>query len=259
MRDRHIPVFSSAFLAAALAGLLLAVPGPARGMDARVLYQKVKGSVVIVYKKALGESQYYFGGSGFVVGDGTVAVTNHHVVEGVARTMQVVTLDGRAVENVRVLRFSVADDLALLGLPERLPPLELYPGKIRIGQPVAVLGNPMGYMGTQSTGIVSGFQTNKRWGDVFQTSAPNSPGSSGSPMLDGDGRVVGVICGGSAAEQNMNFAVPVEKLRRLLGRDLSPTADGGTGRDALEPDRSLEIRTAPDGAITIIQKRKSGQ
>ena len=124
-----------------------------------------------------------------------------------------------------------------------------------MGQEVAVLGNPEGYQGTLSTGIVSGLRKFKRDGELVQFTAPISHGSSGGPVLDEAGRVIGVVRSSHFNEQNLNFAVPVEKLRKLLGRDLAPARGDAPAAAPAQPSGALEVREGADGSITIIQQR----
>lgn len=74
-----------------------------------------------------------------------------------------------------------------------------------------VIGNPATYTGTVSDGLISAFRENR---SLMQISAPISPGSSGSPVMDEQGRVIAVVVGFSKFEgqQNLNFAIPLEKL-----------------------------------------------
>lgn len=251
-------------LAAALVALLLAVPVPVRAMDAQALYQKIKGSVVVVYQMGGGGRPIALG-SGFAIGDGTLVATNHHMVGGASGFVTVQTADGTTLRDIKVLRVSRENDLAVIKLPKALPPLELSPGAAGIGQEVAALGNPEGLSGTLSTGVVSGIRSYPNWNvkEVLQITVPVSPGSSGSPLLDKHGRVVGVVYAGYDDVQNMNFAVPVEKLRKLLGRDLVPaggnasTAPADSAAPAVQGQSSgsLEVREGGDGSITIIQQR----
>lgn len=72
------------------------------------------------------------------------------------------------------------------------------------GDKVIVIGNPSGLTGTVSEGIISAFREN---GSVIQINAPISPGSSGSPVLDGNGKVIGVATSQNQKGQNLNFAI----------------------------------------------------
>src|SRR5262249_3421737 len=83
-----------------------------------------------------------------------------------------------------------------------------------IGDEVYVVGNPEGLEGTFSQGIISSLRGN----DYIQITAPISHGSSGGPVLNKNGEVIGVAVGLIEEGQNLNFAIPVSKLTQLLNR-----------------------------------------
>ncbi len=165
-------------------------------------------------------------GTGFIVPGGW-AVTNHHVVDGASR-IEVVTVDKVAVPAKELLVDDERNDLAVLRLAEHvLVPLELRDGAPTIGERVMVVGNPLGLSGTLSEGIVSGVwrrgledEIDPKFKGVplLQTNAPISPGSSGSPVIDSKGRVLGVATFTFSHGQNLNFAIPAWTLRGLLRR-----------------------------------------
>jgi hypothetical protein len=160
-------------------------------------------------------------GSGFFVGPGLVA-TNYHVIEGAGGgTAKLIGQEGK----YRLTGVGASDavhDLALVGVEGATgPPLTLAEEAIEVGQPVFAIGNPRGLEGTFSSGIVSsvrGFQSDT----IVQITAPISPGSSGGPVIDEHGRVVGVATASYTAGQNLNFAVPVKYLSRLLSANAAP-------------------------------------
>lgn len=156
--------------------------------------------------------------TGFVVGDGLVA-TNYHVVKGAARGFaRVVGTDERTA--VRAVFDADQDvDLALLSV-ERLKAAALPLGdsaKVSIGDEVFVLSNPEGLEGTFSAGIVSAI---RRSDDEhrLQITAPISSGSSGGPVLNTEGKVIGIVAATITEGQNLNFAIPAEYLVALLSR-----------------------------------------
>lgn len=223
-------------------------------MDAQTVYRSIKDSVLVIERDAdsWGHGRL---GSGFAVGDGTLVVTNRHVAVNPGAVLLVRTLDGKVIRDVRVLRLSSEDDLAVIKLPEAVPPLELFAGKVVVGQEAAVLGNPNGLRGTLSTGVISGLRAFKPRGmELLQITVPLAHGASGSPLVDREGRVLGVVCSGFDDEMNVFFAVPGERLRTFLGRDLLP--DAGESRAPSGPAGGLDVQKAPDGSITIIQKKK---
>lgn len=230
--------------------LLFSLPVPGRAMDAQKVFAKAAGSVVTVvcldgFKKP---SKF---GSGFVVGDGAQVVTNQHVVEG-ANEVVVKTPDSKVIK-VKVVDTDSVQDLALLKLEGQGPPLELAEELPQVGQEVAAIGSPEGLERTLSTGIVSALR--KLGGrEVVQITAPVSHGSSGGPVLDESGRVVGVATFVAKEGQNLNFAVPSTAVLRFMGK---PVTQRKTFQPA--PEQHLEVDQAPDGSITIIQKRKPQQ
>ena len=159
-------------------------------------------------------------GSGFFVHPNTIA-TNYHVLDGAAYGIvklvgisKKYTIDG-------ILAIDKDNDLALLKVTASsgIKPLCLIDDSdtVKIGETVFVMGNPKGLESTLSSGIISSLRTlehNKR----LQMTAPISPGSSGGPVLNRKGEVIGITVGFNQAldAQNLNFAIPANYLKKLL-------------------------------------------
>jgi S1-C subfamily serine protease len=154
-------------------------------------------------------------GSGFVVAaDGRIA-TSLHVVED-ADQLVVVLADGRTFTRVQVVDHDEEQDVVVLAIEaSRLSPLPLAREPVQSGERVVVIGHPQGLANTVSDGLVSALR--ERDGtEMLQISAPVSPGSSGGPVLNDRGQVVGVTTATHARGQNLNFAAPVSRLAPLM-------------------------------------------
>ncbi len=164
-------------------------------------------------------------GTGFFVNDRGHLISNFHVLEG-AYAATVKTRDGESYPVAAVLAASESVDLIRLAVDmpmERrrwLPVTETLP---KIADQVLVVGSPLGLEQTVSEGIVSAVREVPEVGTLFQVSAPISSGSSGSPVVDRQGRVVGIVSFQARVGQNLNFAVASKNLRQLeaVGDDLS--------------------------------------
>jgi S1-C subfamily serine protease len=159
-------------------------------------------------------------GSGFVVGaDGRIA-TNLHVLGG-GEHATVVLADGREFTEIEVLGIDPAHDLALLRVPARdLPVLPLGDSDaVKPGERVVAIGHPLGLGNTVSDGLVSAVREVDASLRVLQVSAPISPGSSGGPLLNDRGEVIGVSTLIFTQGQNLNFGVPVAYLRPMLANE----------------------------------------
>src|SRR6058998_2524668 len=153
-------------------------------------------------------------GSGFFITRDGVLVTNAHVVGGVAKI--IVRWRGQRGAAVKILNFARKYDLVTLQTSfAATPAVSLADSDSEtVGQDVVVLGSPQGLEGTVSTGIVGGLRTLSNV-KFLQITAPISPGSSGGPVFNSVGRVIGVATATSAKGQNLNFALPVNLLRDL--------------------------------------------
>ncbi|MGB6878239.1 MAG: trypsin-like peptidase domain-containing protein, partial [Candidatus Acidiferrales bacterium] len=158
-------------------------------------------------------------GSGFSVGDAVIA-TNMHVIEGASAARIKVIGRPETYTVGGVIGTDPTADLALLkvnGL--NAPPLQLGDSKqAAVGDQVFAVGNPEGLEGTFSEGIVSGIRTVDA-DTLLQITAPISPGSSGGPVIDSNGKVLGIAVATFKEGQNLNFAVPVSYLKALLAQD----------------------------------------
>lgn len=155
-------------------------------------------------------------GSGFVIGEGLVA-TNYHVIENGTK-IKIKTKRGTLAREVEVVEAAPDADLAILSFEASKPIKAVKLGnskKVREGDPVVAIGNPLGLEHTMTDGIVSAVRIydSREW---IQISVPISPGSSGGPLFDGRGRVVGITTAGFVEGQNLNLAVPVNDLKALL-------------------------------------------
>ena len=190
-------------------------------------------------------------GSGFMLPDGRIA-TNAHVVEGAVR-VEIVNATGRlagAVDHASTLSATV--DLAILpALGGAATGLPLSSREPAVGETVIVIGSPQGLANTVSEGIVSAIRE-VRGRRLLQITAPISPGSSGGPVLNGQGRVIGVSVSQMRDGQNLNFAVPVGDLVALVssppGRMAFPTRREGavTNATASVGDSAESELTAED-------------
>lgn len=157
-------------------------------------------------------------GSGFLVEGGYVA-TNVHVVRGASRgTIKLIGKPEKG-EITGIAAVDTARDLVLLtvkGLSG--PALPIGKSKhVTVGEEVYAIGNPQGLEGTISQGIVSGVRRVANT-EILQITAPISPGSSGGPVLDQKGQVIGVAVATFRGGQNLNFAIPIDYLTDLLSQ-----------------------------------------
>lgn len=173
-------------------------------------------------------------GSGFFVRPGVVA-TNLHVVQFRQRGGVLLGDAQQSTEPTwwvaEVLAVDEKADLALLSVPEAaqssLPriPLASASASLRVGERIYALGSPLGLSGSISEGIVSANPRSDGDTSFIQISAPISHGSSGGPVVNERGEVIGVAVGSTEGGQNLNFAVPVSKLVALLRTIDQPKRD----------------------------------
>lgn len=149
----------------------------------------------------------------FVTGDG-VAVTNLHVIQG-ASSLAGFANDGAIFAFESILSVPSGVDLAILKFTAHdAQCLKLGRSDSAMeGQRVLVIGNPTGLQGTVSDGLIAAFRENR---SLIQITAPVSPGSSGSPVLDENGLVIGVATLQRVDGQNLNFAIAVESVKSAL-------------------------------------------
>ena len=201
------------------------------------LYQRARPGVVDIQARGVKASPLQGGGrgvatgSGFVIDDDGHVVTNQHVVDG-ARSVQVRFEGQRRPVDAEVVGEDASTDLALLrvkagDVKSGLHPLPLgSSGDLRVGEPAVALGSPFGFAGTVTTGIVSALDRDIRAPNGFsidgvvQTDAAINPGNSGGPLLDGEGKVIGVnaqiATDGARANSGVGFAIPVDVASEVI-------------------------------------------
>jgi len=170
-------------------------------------------------------------GSGFVISDNGLIVTNKHVVGDAEATYKVVTNDDQAYDVIKIYR-DPANDLAILKInppASDLKPIEMGDSsKLKVGQFVIAIGTALGeFRHTVTTGVVSGLgrgiTTGSAWAgfaeqldNVIQTDAAINPGNSGGPLLNSAGQVIGINTAISSAGQNIGFAIPINVVKEAI-------------------------------------------
>lgn len=243
------------------------------------LIEKIKPSIVVIHTdKAVG--------SGFVIDDDGLIVTNYHVIEDASKATATF-FNGTTVEiagyvavdkgcDLAILRANMSGKLRLLSLPLRseLP---------RTGESVLAFGSPKGFNFTTSDGIISAIRSGNEIRDIWkdtlnadvygvmgydvdstwiQTTAAISPGNSGGPLITMDGKVVGVNTWCRLKAQNLNFAISstsiillaknisavVQPLYSLPRSESSSSAIGGNKNEKTIPPLRIDL-TLPSGAV----------
>jgi serine protease Do len=163
-------------------------------------------------------------GSGFVWSPDGIIVTNNHVVEGASR-ITVNFNDGSRLP-ARLIGVDPDSDLAVLRVDAKnlaAAPIGTS-SDLMIGETVVAVGNPFGLSGTVTTGVVSALgrsvpsQDQERiFTDFIQTDASINPGNSGGPLLNIEGKVIGINVAIYAQAQGIGFAIPVDRARKVIG------------------------------------------
>jgi len=158
-------------------------------------------------------------GTGFVVGNDGLVATNLHVVAGSSK-ITVTLADHRDFEVVEIWNGDRQRDLVIMRIEaQKLPVLALGDSSaIHPGDTVVAIGHPLGLEDTVSNGLVSAIRKVDDDLTVLQISAPIAPGSSGGPIFNDKGEVIGVATAIMMGGQNINFGVPVTYLKDLLKR-----------------------------------------
>ncbi|HEX8360554.1 MAG TPA: trypsin-like peptidase domain-containing protein, partial [Longimicrobium sp.] len=254
MNSRH-------FTTTALAALALALPATRAQAQPDVVGITRRASPAVITLNTYNAAGRKTGlGSGFFLSDGRIA-TNRHVVQNSAR-VEAVTQDERRLGTATYAE-AVGGPTADLAILPRItnPPatLNLARALPEVGEAVVVIGAPEGLSNTVSTGIVSAIRQ-LQGRTLVQISAPISHGSSGGPVLNMRGEVIGVSVSVLSEGQNLNFAVPVTELTRLVqgprGR-IALTGDLRFGSEGVGPGRGrggrdvndLNLRTLPRIAL----------
>jgi S1-C subfamily serine protease len=216
-----------------------------QGLTAHQIYQRDAPGVVFVRSEIVQTTQDPFDvfpqrtrseatGSGFVIDTLGRILTNYHVIQG-AQSVTVQFEDNKTV-NATVVGKDPSDDLALLKVNTagvRLAPLPLGDSStVQVGDPTLAIGNPFGYDRTLTSGIVSALQrqitapNNFSINNVIQTDAAINPGNSGGPLLDAQGRVIGINsqiatsgtggAGDTGGNVGIGFAVPINTAKKVL-------------------------------------------
>ena len=161
-------------------------------------------------------------GSGFFIDGKDHIITNRHVISGVAKA-EVKTADGARY----LLKAMVSEDqqvdlvkLVVEGLKGIHSYLLITQTQPEVGERVVVVGSPLGLEQTVSDGMVSAIRNIPGRGEILQISAPVSPGSSGGPVVNLKGEVIGVATFQMSRGQNLNFAIPGRRVLAL--RDFPP-------------------------------------
>ena len=202
-------------------------------------YEKSAPSVVNITTMACGPEFFFCtlptekgSGSGVVLSDDGMIVTNNHVISG-TESIQVTLSDGRRLV-AKLVASSPPDDIAVIQVDPGAKPLTAIAlgdsDKLEIGEKVLAIGNPFGLGQTLTTGVVSMKGRTFRDGghvmrDMVQTNAPINPGNSGGALINTDGELVGIntaILSPTGTSVGIGFAISVNRVKDVAPGLMKP-------------------------------------
>lgn len=203
-----------------------------------------------------GQSQPIGIGSGFIVSEDGQIATNYHVLEGGHSALVKFQGTERPFPVLSISHKSVEHDLAVVKVSKRSEALKLSDDSlVQIGDSIHAVGNPEGLEGTLSEGIVSGFRKVDETTRLMQITAPISPGSSGGPVINKEGSVIGIATASYVTGQNLNFAIPASVLRELMKK---PNANENFPLDAAPHGvNALAGSNKPNDLVSVFSVKRA--
>jgi S1-C subfamily serine protease len=214
-----------------IAAMTMATATPPPAVSAQI-YQSILPSVVIVQTSRIAESEPSgLLGGGVIISEDALILTSLHVVAD-ATEIRVTFADGTSTLAI-ITDQQTNMDIAVL-LPDQLPSIVVpatigRASSVQIGDEAFVVGNPLGLMGSMTTGVISGLDrtftirgTDQPIEGLIQFDAAISPGSSGGPLLNRDGQLIGIVTGllspmDQEAFIGIGFAVPIDVAASAAG------------------------------------------
>src|SRR2546427_319507 len=232
------------------------------------IYRRLNAGVVNITNRAIAYDFFFnpipsdSSGSGFILDTRGHILTNHHVVQG-AQRLEVSLADG-SKWTAKLVGADPQTDLAVLQIkapPEALTVLPLGDSSaLQVGQKVLAIGNPFGLEHSLSAGIISSLRKVVKTGateieDVIQTDAAINPGNSGGPLLDSEGRVIGI---------NTAIFTPsggdIGNAIVTIGGDVVTSADGQAIRDSEDLRRLIRKRQPGDRMkLEVLRLNRQGE
>lgn len=181
------------------------------------VYEKINPSIVAIDAEI---EDGFSAGTGCIVRSDGIILTGSHVVEG-SDSIEVKTSDGKLYMAKVIALMGKGKDLALLKIntDKKLPVIQFGDSdEIKVGQKVLAIGNPFGFAGTLTQGIISRIDKTK---GRIQTDASINPGCSGGPLLNTSGEVIGISQSIYNPDNNISnigigFAIPVNEAKKFL-------------------------------------------
>ena len=246
----------------------------------RVLPSLVNVRVSGFSQSAFGSNRTQGQGSGSIIDESGVIVTNFHVVQGAVR-VRIFFQDGHEPVDGRVIGTDPAKDLAVIKVPTTdVTPIDIGSSdSLRLGDDVIALGFPLGLGGpTVTKGIVSGKNRNLEvprddtqggeeivnFEGLLQTDAAINPGNSGGPLIDTAGRLVGIntAAAGAGAAENVGFAIAIDSALPIIQEIVSEPAEErawlGVLISDIDPTVASELGLPPDVQGALITEIVNG-
>lgn len=206
------------FLSFCISGLLISSPVSTPAADESEVISKIfkeKSDAVVMIAAASPDGDRL--GSGFFISRNGKIVTNYHLIQR-AHKIVIKLKSGLAFVPRRVVNLDPEKDIAVIQI-EADSPVYFKMGNsnaVITGQRVLTIGSPQGLESTISDGLISSIRANEFGMKMFQVSVPLSNGSSGGPLIDLNGEVIGITTAAMSSGQNINFAVPMNYVQILL-------------------------------------------
>lgn len=223
------------------------------------LIKRIKPSVVIVFAYD-DKGEFLKLGSGFFISQNGNIITNYHVLQG-ASSAEVKTSDGKTYPITYIVADDEQSDIIRLSVDipsQYVHSLSLSVTVPEVGERIIVYGSPLGLEKTVSDGIISAIREVPSYGKLIQITAPISPGSSGSPVLNMNGEVIGIATFQIVEGQNLNFAIPSERIANLDLTEEKETSVGEEifGQESKEKKNSDYAYEAFNKALYFMDKKE---